>query len=55
MELWYRGDGGLWLRAGHDGVEVGLPDTAQAPVEVVVDGGRPATLRAGQSLRFGRA
>ena len=54
MELWYRGDGGLRLRAGHDGVEVGLPDTAGEPIEVVVDGGRPAALRAGQSLRFGR-
>jgi trehalose/maltose hydrolase-like predicted phosphorylase len=54
MELWYRGDGGLRLRAGRDGVEVGLPGTAREPIEVVVGGGRPATLRAGQSLFFGR-
>jgi trehalose/maltose hydrolase-like predicted phosphorylase len=54
MELWYRGDGGLRLRADADGVEVGLPASAPEPIEVVVDGGRPATLPAGRSLRFGR-
>lgn len=54
MELWYRGDGGVRLRAEHDGVEVGLPGSAREPIEVVVDDGRAATLAAGQSLHFGR-
>ncbi|MDN3355801.1 glycosyl hydrolase family 65 protein [Actinomadura sp. DC4] len=53
MELWYRGDGGLRLRAGPDGVEVGLPASARQPIEVVVDDGRATTLPPGRSLRFG--
>jgi trehalose/maltose hydrolase-like predicted phosphorylase len=54
MELWCRGDEGLRLRADHDGVEAGLPCSAQEPIEVAVDDGRPTTLSPGRSLRFGQ-
>jgi trehalose/maltose hydrolase-like predicted phosphorylase len=55
MELRYHGHEGLRLRAGHDGVQVSLPESAQPPIGIAVDDGRPTALAAGRTLWFGRS
>ena len=53
MELRYRHHRGLRLRAGHDGIHVGLLHSALPPIHLAVDGGRGTTLSPGRTLWFG--
>ncbi|WP_329261037.1 glycoside hydrolase family 65 protein [Actinoallomurus sp. NBC_01490] len=50
MELRYRRHVGLRLRAGPDGVRVGLPPSARPPIEVALGDGPVSTLPPGHTL-----